>query len=47
MAQTSKLMEELYAHLVLEDEEDVGIFVTNNEIVEQKQTYVLVGNFLT
>lgn len=39
-------MEEMYANLVIEDEDDDGIVVGNAEAVEEKQTYVLVGRFL-
>ncbi|XP_074352060.1 uncharacterized protein At4g02000-like [Apium graveolens] len=47
MARSETLLEEMYANLVIEDEEEEGIIVANQEIVVQKQTYVLVGKFLT
>ncbi|XP_074327914.1 uncharacterized protein LOC141665829 [Apium graveolens] len=39
-------LEEMYANLVLEDEEDEGVVVTNEEIPVKEQSYVLVGRFL-
>lgn len=38
---------EMYDNLVIGDQEEGGIIVANNEIVKQKQTFVLVGRFLT
>lgn len=47
MACSEKSLEDMYANLALEDEEEEELIVKNNEIVETKQTYVLVGRFLT
>lgn len=47
MARCQGSLEQLCVNITIEDEEEGGIVVTNNEIVEQKQTYVLVGKFLT
>lgn len=40
-------LEEMYANLVLEDEEEEEIIVEKTDIIELKQTFVLVGRFLT
>ncbi|KAL8106625.1 hypothetical protein AgCh_023404 [Apium graveolens] len=37
----------MYANLVIDDEKEGGIIVPSNEVVAQKQTYMLVGKFLT
>ncbi|KAL8148422.1 hypothetical protein AgCh_005694 [Apium graveolens] len=42
-----KSLEELHADLVIDDEDEGGIIVANSEVVQQKQTYVLIGKFLT
>lgn len=47
MAQSQQSSEDLYAKLTVEDEEKRGIIIGKNEIVESKQTYVLVGKFVT
>lgn len=47
MARQEKSLEELYAGLVIEEEDEGGIIVANTEVVKQKQTYVLIGKFLT
>ncbi|XP_074327899.1 uncharacterized protein LOC141665815 [Apium graveolens] len=47
MARQEKSLEEMYAGLVLEEEDEGGIVVANTEIVEQRQSYVLIGKFLT
>ncbi|XP_074346236.1 uncharacterized protein LOC141685007 [Apium graveolens] len=47
MSRPEASLEEMYAKLVIEDEEDDEIVVASNEIVEQKPTYMLVGRFLT
>ncbi|KAK1394646.1 hypothetical protein POM88_013702 [Heracleum sosnowskyi] len=47
MARSEIPLEDMYANLVIDDEEDGGIIVASNEVVEQKQTYVLVGKFFT
>ena len=38
---------DMYARLVIDEEEGDEIVVANNEVVEQKPTYMLVGKFLT
>lgn len=40
-------LEQMYSNLVIDDEEEGGIVVAANEVVVQKQTYMLVGKFLT
>lgn len=40
-------MEELYANLRLEDEEEGAIIVGADELKEKQETFVLVGKFLT
>lgn len=40
-------LEELYARLVLEDQDDGGVIVAEKEVQQTKTTYVLVGRFLT
>lgn len=41
-------LEEMYANLVIADEEEEGgIIVPTDEVVVSKQTYMLVGRFLT
>lgn len=47
MARQEKSLEDMYAGLVIDEEDEGGIVVANTEIVEQKQTYVLIGKFLT
>lgn len=47
MASSDKTLEDMYANLVIGDEEDDGIVVPNEEVVVSKQTYMLVGRFLT
>ncbi|WOG99650.1 hypothetical protein DCAR_0519004 [Daucus carota subsp. sativus] len=37
----------MYAILVIDEEDEGGIIVASNEIVEQQQAYVLIGRFLT
>lgn len=37
----------MYAKLVIDEEDEGGIIVASNEIVEQQQAYVLIGRFLT
>lgn len=46
MARSEASLEEMYAKIVIDDEDEDGI-VEANEVVEQKQSYVLVGKFLT
>ena len=43
----AKTLDEMYANLVLEDEEEDEIIVKKTDVIEPKQTYVLVGRFLT
>lgn len=40
-------MEDLYAKLTIEDEEEGGFIIGVEEIQENKETFVLVGRFLT
>lgn len=40
-------LEEMYANLVLDDEEEEEIIVEKTDLIESKQTFVLVGRFLT
>lgn len=47
MASSSKSLEELYARLALEEEDEEGVFVQNEEVIKQQSMYVLVGRFLT
>lgn len=47
MARGGESLEEMYANLVIADEEEEEIIVGNKEVVEEKQEFVLVGRFLT
>lgn len=47
MSRLEASLEEMYANLVIDEEEEDGIVVTNNEVSEQKPSYMLVGKFLT
>lgn len=47
MASTEATLEDIYAKLAIEEEEDEEIVITNKEVVKQKPTYMLVGKFLT
>ncbi|XP_074322934.1 uncharacterized protein LOC141659900 [Apium graveolens] len=47
MARSQASLEDMYANLVIKEEEEDEIVVANNEVVEQKPTYMLVGKFLT
>lgn len=47
MAHSQQSLEELYATLTVEDEDEGGILVGKTEVVQATQTYVLVGQFLT
>lgn len=40
-------LEKLYERLTMEDEADEGIVVCNGEVQDKKETFVLVGRFLT
>lgn len=46
MAASETSLEELYARLALEEEDDGGIVVAEGEI-KTRTTYILVGRFLT
>lgn len=46
MDRSSITLEDLYANLTIEDEEQGGIIVGEAEILERKKTFVLVGRFL-
>lgn len=41
------MLEEMYARMTIEDEEEGGVTVEGEEIIENTQTFVLVGKFLT
>lgn len=47
MARSDTALEEMYANLVIADEEEEGIIVSKEEVVASKKTYMLVGRFLT
>lgn len=47
MARMEAPLEEMYAKLVIEDEEGDEVDVSNAGYVEPTQSYVLVGRFLT
>lgn len=47
MANIEGTLADMYARMVIADEEEVGVIVANSEVVETKQTYMLVGKFLT
>lgn len=48
MSQPNKSsLEELYANLAIEDEEEVGVVIGVEEIQKKKDTFVLVGRFMT
>lgn len=47
MSSSETNLEELYARLVEEEEDDGGVIVAESEVHPQKTTYVLVGRFLT
>lgn len=47
MASTQTNLEDMYARLSLEEEEEGGILVGEEEIIQQKQVYILVGKLLT
>lgn len=47
MASSVENLEQMYANLVIEDEDERGVIVANNDVVEHKKTYMLVGKFLT
>lgn len=42
-----KSLEEMYADLVIDEDDEGGIIVANSEVVQQKQTFILIGKFLT
>lgn len=39
-------LDEMYANLVLEDEEEDGVFIANEELPVKEQSFVLIGRFL-
>lgn len=47
MEQLTQSLDELYANLTIEDEEDGGIIIRNEEIKSCKESFVLVGRFIT
>lgn len=47
MAGQEKSLEEMYAGLIIDEEDEGGIVVARGEAVEQRQAYVLIGKFLT
>lgn len=40
-------LEDMYANMVLEDEDEDGVIMTNEELPVKEQSFVLVGRFLT
>ncbi|KAK1364928.1 hypothetical protein POM88_040489 [Heracleum sosnowskyi] len=47
MASSTINLEEMYARLTLEEEEEGGICIGEAKIVQPKQSFILVGRFLT
>ncbi|KAK1378771.1 hypothetical protein POM88_025515 [Heracleum sosnowskyi] len=47
MVSSTMNSEEMYARLALEEEEEGGICIVEAEIVQPKQSFILVGRFLT
>lgn len=47
MEQPKVMLEDLYAKLTLEDEEDGGIIVEDTKVPYKNVTFILVGRFLT
>lgn len=47
MERQGKSLEELYADLIIDEEDEGGLIVEKSEAVLQKQSYVLIGKFLT
>lgn len=47
MAHERSNLDSLYANLTLEEEEEGGVVIGNDEIRGQKKTFVLVREFLT
>lgn len=47
MAAPHENLEEMYARLALEEEEEGGVMLREEEVGRDKQTFVLVGRFLT
>lgn len=47
MEQQKYDINELYARLTIEDEEDGGMVVANEEIQQNKEAFILIGRFLT
>lgn len=46
MAKSAPSLEDIYANLSIKDEEKDGVIVGSDEIIENKQTFVLAGKFL-
>lgn len=40
-------LDEMYARLALEEEEEDGVVVAENEIQQNKQAFVVIGRFFT
>lgn len=47
MASSQQNLEEMYARLALEEEDEWGILIGEDEVVNDKQMFILVGRFLT
>lgn len=47
MASSHQNLEKMYARLALEEEDEGGVVIGDDEVDVNKQTFVLVGRFLT
>ena len=47
MERLNHSLEEMYAKIILEDEEEGGVPVGEGKVIEKTPTFVLVGKFLT
>lgn len=47
MATSSSSLEDLYARLAPEEEDEEGVIVSEGEVWKNQETFVLVGRFLT
>lgn len=47
MATSKASLEEMYVRLALEDEEEGGILVGEEEVVKIKKSFILIDRFLT
>lgn len=47
MERSKQSLESLYSNMTLEDEEEGGVLVGEEVVVNKVQTHVLVGRFLT